>query len=295
MAEHLFKGLGIALVTPFTENGEVDYSALKQLIHYQLDNGADFFCILATTGETPTLTPMERHRIKDTVVEVVNGKVPILMGCGGNDTASVVRELKEGDFFGIDGVLSVCPYYNKPSQEGLYQHFRTIAEATHLPVVLYNVPGRTGVNMRAETTVRLARDCHNIVGIKEASGLMPQVDEIIKNKPDSFDVISGDDALTFPMVASGAVGVISVIGNALPKEFSRMIRLEFQGDYAAARKIHHKFTDLFNLLFVDGNPAGVKAMLHEMGFINNVLRLPLVPTRLTTLKKISEILKELKL
>ena len=294
MAEHLFKGLGIALVTPFTENGEVDYSALKQLIHYQLDNGADFFCILATTGETPTLTPMERHRIKDTVVEVVNGKVPILMGCGGNDTASVVRELKEGDFFGIDGVLSVCPYYNKPSQEGLYQHFRTIAEATHLPVVLYNVPGRTGVNMRAETTVRLARDCHNIVGIKEASGLMPQVDEIIKNKPDSFDVISGDDALTFPMVASGAVGVISVIGNALPKEFSRMIRLEFKGDYAAARKIHHKFTDLFNLLFVDGNPAGVKAMLHEMGFINNVLRLPLVPTRLTTLKKISEILKELK-
>ena len=295
MAEHLFKGLGIALVTPFTENGEVDYSALKRLILYQLENGADFFCILATTGETPTLTPMERQRIKDTVVEVVNGKVPILMGCGGNDTASVVRELKEGDFFGIDGVLSVCPYYNKPSQEGLYQHFKTIAEATHLPVVLYNVPGRTGVNMRAETTVRLARDCHNIVGIKEASGLMPQVDEIIKNKPDSFDVISGDDALTFPMVASGAVGVISVIGNALPKEFSRMIRLEFKGDYAAARKIHHKFTDLFNLLFVDGNPAGVKAMLHELGFINNVLRLPLVPTRLTTLKRISEILKELKL
>ena len=295
MAEHLFKGLGIALVTPFTEDGEVDYSALKRLILYQLENGADFFCILATTGETPTLTPMERQRIKDTVVEVVNGKVPILRGCGGNDTASVVRELKEGDFFGIDGVLSVCPYYNKPSQEGLYQHFKTIAEATHLPVVLYNVPGRTGVNMRAETTVRLARDCHNIVGIKEASGLMPQVDEIIKNKPDSFDVISGDDALTFPMVASGAVGVISVIGNALPKEFSRMIRLEFKGDYAAARKIHHKFTDLFNLLFVDGNPAGVKAMLHELGFINNVLRLPLVPTRLTTLKRISEILKELKL
>jgi 4-hydroxy-tetrahydrodipicolinate synthase len=295
MAEHLFKGLGIALVTPFTEDGEVDYSALKRLILYQLENGADFFCILATTGETPTLTPMERQRIKDTVVEVVNGKVPILMGCGGNDTASVVRELKEGDFFGIDGVLSVCPYYNKPSQEGLYQHFKTIAESTHLPIVLYNVPGRTGVNMRAETTVRLARDCHNIVGIKEASGLMPQVDEIIKNKPDSFDVISGDDALTFPMVASGAVGVISVIGNALPKEFSRMIRLEFKGDYAAARKIHHKFTDLFNLLFVDGNPAGVKAMLHELGFINNVLRLPLVPTRLTTLKRISEILKELKL
>ena len=295
MAQHLFKGLGIALVTPFTEGGEVDYSALRQLINYQLANGADFFCILATTGETPTLTTMERQRIKDLVVETVDGKVPILMGCGGNDTASVVRELKEGDFFGIDGVLSVCPYYNKPSQEGLYQHFKAIAESTHLPVVLYNVPGRTGVNMRAETTVRLARDCHNIVAIKEASGLMPQVDEIIKNKPEGFDVISGDDALTFPMLASGAVGVISVIGNALPREFSRMIRLEFAGDYAAARKIHHKFTDLFNLLFVDGNPAGVKAMLHELGFISNVLRLPLVPTRLTTLQRISEILKDLKL
>ena len=166
------------MVTPFTQEGEVDYAALRSLIDYQLANGADFFCILATTGETPTLTPMERHRIKDTVVEVVNGRVPILMGCGGNDTASVVRELKEGDFFGIDGVLSVCPYYNKPSQEGLYQHFKTIAASTHLPVVLYNVPGRTGVNMRADTTVRLAHDCHNIVGIKEASGLMPQVDDV---------------------------------------------------------------------------------------------------------------------
>ena len=291
MAHNIFKGLGIALVTPFTSDGSVDYVCLKKLITYQLDGGADFFCILATTGETPTLTKDEKLRIKQLVVETVGGRVPILMGCGGNNTAEVVNELQIGDFSGIDGVLSVCPYYNKPSQEGLYQHFKAISAATKLPVVLYNVPGRTGVNLKAETTVRLARDCKNIVAIKEAAGSLEQVDEIIKNKPDTFDVISGDDALTFPMIACGAVGVISVIGNALPKEFSRMIRLEISGEIESARKIHHKFTDLFNLLFVDGNPAGVKAMLHEMGMIENILRLPLVPTRLTTMQRISECLK----
>jgi len=283
------------LVTPFKSDGSVDYEALMRLVDYQLENGADFFCILATTGETPTLTPDERKRIKDLVVEKVQARVPILMGCGGNNTAAVVEELRTGDFKGVDGILSVCPYYNKPSQEGLFQHFKAIAEATQLPVVLYNVPGRTGVNLKAETTVRLARACHNIVAIKEASGNLEQVDEIIKNKPASFDVISGDDALTFPMVSCGAVGVISVIGNALPKEFSKMIRLQMHGEYEPARKIHHRFTDLFSLLFVDGNPAGVKAMLHEMGFIENVLRLPLVPTRISTLQRMSELLRELKI
>ena len=236
-------------------------------------------------------TPPAGGPYRITVVDMAGDKVPILMGCGGNNTAEVVAELKTGDFSGIDGILSVCPYYNKPSQEGLYQHFKAIAAATSMPVVLYNVPGRTGVNMKAETTLRLARDCSNIVGIKEAAGSLEQVDDIIKNKPAGFDVISGDDALTFPMVACGAAGVISVIGNALPKEFSRMIRLEMNGEIESARKIHHKFTDLFNLLFVDGNPAGVKAMLSEMGMIENVLRLPLVPTRLTTMQRISECLK----
>ncbi len=291
MKQNIFKGLGIALVTPFASDGSVDYDVLKNLLDYQLKNGADFFCILATTGETPTLTKDEKQKIKELVVEKVGDKVPILIGCGGNNTADVVNELQTADFYGIDGILSVCPYYNKPSQEGLYQHFKAIAGATNMPVVLYNVPGRTGVNLKAETTVRLARDCENIVAIKEASGSLEQVDEIIKNKPDGFDVISGDDALTFPMIACGAAGVISVIGNALPKEFSRMIRLEMKGEIESARKIHHKFTDLFNLLFVDGNPAGVKAMLHEMGMIENVLRLPLVPTRLTTMQKISDCLK----
>jgi len=295
MVRNIFKGLGIALITPFNEDGSVDYASLVRLIRYQLDNGADFFCILATTGETPCLTSTEKQKIKELVVETVGGKVPILMGHGGNNTAVVVEELKKADLKGISGILSVCPYYNKPTQQGLYLHFKAIAEATALPVVLYNVPGRTGVNMTAETTVRLARDCKNIVAIKEASGSLEQVDEIIKNKPADFDVISGDDALTFPMISCGAVGVISVIGNALPKEFSRMIRLEFNGEYNAAREIHHRFTDLFSLLFVDGNPAGVKAMLHEMGMIENVLRLPLVPTRISTLKKLSDIMKELKL
>ena len=295
MFYNIFKGLGIALVTPFRQDGSVDYDALLRLVDYQLNNGADFFCILATTGETPTLTADEKQRIKDLVVDKVQGRVPILMGCGGYNTAAVVEELRNGDFRGIDGVLSVCPYYNKPSQEGLYQHFKAIASATQLPVVLYNVPGRTGVNMKAETTVRLARDCQNIVAIKEASGNLEQVDEIIKNKPRDFDVISGDDSLTFPMVSCGAVGVISVIGNALPKEFSKMIRLQMRGEYDPARKIHHRFTDLFALLFVDGNPAGVKAMLHEMGFIENVLRLPLVPTRISTKQRMSELLRELKI
>ena len=293
MTRNIFKGLGIALITPFTADGAVDYAALKRLVRFQLDNGADFLCILATTGETPTLTAEEKSNIKNLVIELVNGQVPILMGCGGNNTAAVVEELRTADWHGIDGVLSVCPYYNKPSQEGLYQHFKAIASATSLPVVLYNVPGRTGINMKAETTVRLARDCQNIVAIKEASGSLEQVDEILKNAPKDFAVISGDDALTYPMVACGAVGVISVIGNALPREFSKMLRLEFNNEFAAARKIHHKFTDLFSLLFVDGNPAGVKAMLSEMGFIENVLRLPLVPTRITTKQRISEILKEL--
>jgi len=295
MARNIFKGLGIALITPFSEDGSVDYKSLMRLVEYQLANGADFLCILATTGETPTLTKEEKQKIKDMVVSLVNGRVPILMGCGGYNTAAIVEELKTGDFQGIDGILSVCPYYNKPSQEGLYQHFKAIAEASKLPVVLYNVPGRTGVNMKAETTVRLARDCQNIVAIKEASGNLEQIDEIIKNKPRGFEVLSGDDALTFPMISCGAVGCISVIGNALPREFSKMIRLQMKGEYDSARKIHHRFQDLFSLLFVDGNPAGVKCMLSEMGYIQNRLRLPLVPTRISTLQRMSEIMKELKI
>ena len=295
MARNIFKGLGIALITPFTADGEVDYKSLKRLVEYQLDNGADFLCILATTGEAPCLSTAEKDEITVFIKEIVNGRIPILKYCGGNNTAAVVDEIKTTDWTGIAGILSICPYYNKPSQEGLYQHFKAISEASPLPIVLYNVPGRTGVNMTAATTVRIAKDFPNIVGVKEASGSLEQVDEIIKNKPDNFDVISGDDAMTFSMVASGAAGVISVIGNALPKEFSRMIRLEFKGEYEPARKIHHMFTELYSLLFVDGNPAGCKALLNDMGMIQNVLRLPLVPTTIKTKQKMSEILKDLRI
>ena len=293
MAQNKFKGLGIALVTPFKTDGSIDTEALIRLVEFQIRNGADFLCIMGTTAETPCLTSDEKRWLKALLVERVAGRVPLLMGCGGNCTASVVHELQETDWTGIDGVLSVCPMYNKPSQEGLYQHFRTISEASPVPVVLYNVPGRTSVNMTAETTLRLARDFENIVAIKEASGNITQMDDIIKNKPDGFDVISGDDGITFPLITLGAVGVISVRGNALPREFSRMVRLALNGDYSSALHIHHKFAELFKLLFVDGNPAGVKAMLHAMGMIENQLRLPLVPTRLTTMKQISDILKEL--
>ena len=293
--QNIFRGLGIALVTPFNEDGTVDYNSLASIIAYQLDNGADFLCILATTGETPCLSPKEYYGVKQFIVKQVAGRVPLLMGCGGNNTAAIIETLKTFDFSGIDGILSVCPYYNKPSQEGLYQHFKAIAGATKLPIVLYNVPGRTGINLKPETTCRLAADCDNIVAIKEASGSIEQVDEIIKYKPADFEVLSGDDSLTFPMIACGAVGVISVIGNALPKEFSRMIRLEFRGEFGAAQKIHHKFTDLYGLLFVDGNPAGVKALMNEMGLLKNILRLPLAPTRLTTRQKIAQVLKDLKL
>ena len=295
MATNIFKGLGIALVTPFKTDGSIDYAALKRLIEYQTDNGADFLCILGTTSESPCLDLEERAEIKRFVVEVNQGRLPVLMGCGGNNTKAVVKELQSFDLRGVDGILSVCPYYNKPSQEGLYRHFKMIADNCPLPVVLYNVPGRTGINLKSETTVRLANDCRNIVAVKEAGGSLEQVDEIIKNKPAHFDVLSGDDALTFPMIASGAAGVISVIGNALPREFSRMIRLEFNGEYEPARKIHHRFTELYSLLFVDGNPAGVKALLHEMGFIENELRLPLVPTRVATVQKMAAILQEMRI
>ena len=295
MAHNIFKGLGIALITPFTLEGKVDYKSLRRLLDYQLANGADFLCILATTGEAPCLTKEEKEELTSFIKGVVGGRIPILKYCGGNNTAAVVDEIKTTDWTGIDGILSICPYYNKPSQDGLYQHFKAIAEVSPLPIVLYNVPGRTGINMKAETTVKLAKDFSNIVAIKEASGNLEQVDEIIKNKPDNFDVISGDDALTFSMIASGAAGVISVIGNALPKEFSRMIRLEFNGEYEPARKLHHMFTELYSLLFVDGTPAGCKALLNDMGMIENVLRLPLVPTTITTKQKMADILKELRI
>jgi len=294
MRETRLKGMGVALITPFKEDGSVDYDALLRLVDYQLENGTDFLCVLGTTAETPTLTKEEKEKVKRTIINRVDGRLPILLGVGSNSTQAVVDSVKYDDMTGVDALLVVVPYYNKPSQEGIYQHYKAVAEATELPIVLYNVPGRTGVNMTAETTLRLANDFENIVAIKEASGNIAQMDEIIKNKPEGFDVISGDDGITFPLITLGAVGVISVLGNAFPREFSRMTQLALEGDYANALPIHHKFAEMCNLLFVDGNPAGVKAMLGIMGMIENKLRLPLVPARQVTCEKLSAAWNEIK-
>lgn len=289
-----FKGLGIALVTPFCDDGSVDYVALTRIIDYQIANGADFFCILATTGEIPTLTEEEKSSIKKHVINAVAGRTPILIGCGGNNTAAVCEELRTADFTGIDGVLSICPYYNKPTQEGLYRHFCAISEASPLPIVLYNVPGRTGVNLTADTTLRLAADCDNIVAIKEASGNMTQILDILHRKPADFDVFSGDDALTLDMMKAGAVGVISVIGNALTERFATLVHLAQQGRYVEAMEIDRTLTDLYRLLFVDGNPSGVKEVMSQMGLLCNVLRLPLVPVTAKTAQDIKSSLEVLR-
>lgn len=293
MARFDLRGMGVALITPFKADKSIDYDALAKLIEYQIKSGADYLVVLGTTAETPALSTQEKAEIKRFIADRVTGRVPLVIGCGGNNTAAVVEEVRNLDTNAFGAVLSVVPYYNKPSQEGIYQHYSAIAKASPLPIILYNVPGRTGVNMTAETTLRLAADHQNIIGIKEASGNISQMDEIIKHKQPEFLVISGDDGITFPLITLGAAGVISVIGNAFPKEFSRMVRLALDGEYDAARTIHHRFTDLFSLLFVDGNPAGVKCLLHAMGFIENELRLPLVPTRITTYEKIRRVLDSL--
>ena len=285
--------MGVALITPFKNDESVDFDALARLVEYQIKNGTDYLVVLGTTAETPTLTEQEKEDVTSFVIQCAAKRIPIVLGVGGNNTKAVVEKLKTTDFSGIDAILSVTPYYNKPSQEGIYQHYAAIAKASPLPIVLYNVPGRTGVNMLAETTLRLAKEFSNICAIKEASGNFSQIDDIIKNKPADFMVISGDDGITFPLITLGAVGVISVIGNAFPSEFSRMVRLGLQGDYKSARLIHHHFNELIQLLFVEGNPAGVKSMLAVMGFVENTLRLPLVPNTITTYEKIRVVLNEL--
>ncbi|MDD6140359.1 MAG: 4-hydroxy-tetrahydrodipicolinate synthase [Bacteroidales bacterium] len=287
------RGMGVALITPFKADKSIDFPALAKLLEYIIQNKADYIVVLGTTAETATLTEAEREQVKTFVVERVNSRVPLVLGVGGNNTKAVTDYLRQNDLSSFSAILSVVPYYNKPSQEGIYQHYKAIAEASPLPVILYNVPGRTGVNMTAETTLRLAKNFTNIIGVKEASGNITQMDDIIKNKPADFMVISGDDGITFPLITLGAVGVISVIGNAFPREFSRMVRLALEGDFANALLIHHRFTELFSLLFVDGNPAGVKCLLNAKGMIQNELRLPLVPTKITTYEKIRQVLNKL--
>lgn len=287
------RGLGVALVTPFRNDGNIDFIALEKVVNHLLDGGVNYIVVLGTTGESATLDSSERAAVRDFVTDRVAGRVPLVLGVGGNCTRAVINDLTSQDLKGYSAVLSVAPYYNKPSQEGLFQHFSQIAEASPLPVILYNVPGRTGVNISASTTLRLAHSHTNIIAVKEASGIFKQIEEIINNRPADFQVISGDDALTYPLMTLGAEGVISVVGNAFPREYGRMVRLCLDGRYKDALPIHYSFSRLYDELFVDGNPAGVKCLLHEMGLIENVLRLPLVPTRLETSEELRKLLNEL--
>ena len=296
MARNRIKGTGVALVTPFTTSGEVDWQALERLLNHQLDGGVDFLCILATTGETPCLTSEEKEGIKQAVLAQVAGRVPVVLGFGGNNTAELLRQLQQTNLSGFDALLSVCPYYNKPSQEGLYRHFRALAEASPLPLILYNVPARTGVNLQAATTLRLANDCPSIVAIKEASGDLEQIKTILRNKPDGFDVLSGDDALTLPMLKEGAVGVISVIANALPHPFGQdMVHKALEGDYISAEATDLLLQPLYSLLTRDGNPAGVKALLHALDLANATVRLPLVEATPATAQAIASAVQSLRL
>ncbi|MDR2520759.1 MAG: 4-hydroxy-tetrahydrodipicolinate synthase [Bacteroidales bacterium OttesenSCG-928-I14] len=283
-------GMGVALVTPFKSNGEVDYSALVCLVDYHLKNDTDYLVVLGTTAETPTLTSTEKKKIIQLIIDKTDRCIPIVVGVGGNNTRAVIHELCTEDFNGIDAILSVVPYYNKPTQEGIFQHYKHIAESTSLPIILYNVPGRTGVNMTARTSLLLANEFENIVAIKEASGDKDQVLEIIKNSPANFQVLCGDDSLALFSIKMGASGVISVIGNVFPKKFSKMIHYILNGDSHNACIINDQFLELFELLFINGSPAGVKSMLNIMGYIENELRLPLVPVLKETYKRVQKAL-----
>ena len=277
MDQFTLKGLGIALITPFTQDNSVDYQALATLIERNVGAGVDYIVVLGTTGEAAILTPAERKQVTDFVVRHVDSRVPLVLGMGGNCTRSLIEEIQATDLSPFAAILSVVPFYNKPSQEGLYQHYMAVADASPVPVILYNVPGRTGLNMTPATTLRLARDHRNIIGIKEASGNLNQAEEIIKSAPEGFDVVSGDDALAFPFICMGASGVISVIGNAYPATFGKLVRAALAADMATARELQQRFDSMFSYLFLDGNPAGIKCLLADMDLIANKLRLPLTP------------------
>ena len=292
MTGKTISGTGIAIVTPFRKDGSVDFKALVKHINFIISGGIDYIVVLGTTGETPVLSKDEKKAIVCSVVEAVNNRVPVIMGVGGNNTSEVLDSIKNFSFEGINSILSVSPYYNKPGQEGIYQHFKTISEASPIPVILYNVPGRTGSNVSAETSLRLAKDNKGqIIAVKEASGNLSQIMNILKDKPAGFQVISGDDAFTLPIIALGGSGVISVIGNAFPADFSRMVKLALEGNLKEARKIHYKLLPAIDLAFAEGSPTGIKAFLEVMGIVSNNLRLPLVPASKELYKKIESFAK----
>ena len=270
------KGTGIALITPFNEDFSIDFQSLEKLINYTIDGGVDFLVIIGTTGESVVLSKLERREIVDFCKKINNGRLPIVLGIGSNNTFALVEEIRSTDFEGIDAVLSVSPYYNKPAQEGIYLHYKMIAEACSLPIILYNVPGRTASNISAETTLRLANDFENIVAIKEASGDLDQIEKILQKRPKDFLVLSGDDNLTSKMIAMGGDGVIAVIGQSHPKDFSAMVRAGLKGDIEKVNQLHKKLSPIYEPLYIDGNPAGIKATLNIMGICKNILRPPLV-------------------
>jgi 4-hydroxy-tetrahydrodipicolinate synthase len=271
-----FFGTGVAMVTPFHADGQVDYDGLKNLINYLIDGGIEYLVSLGTTGESVTLSDEEKKKIFAFTAEIVNGRVGLVAGIGGNNTLDVVEQIKQFNTKGYDAILSSSPSYNKPTQEGIYQHYKALAAASTLPIILYNVPGRTGSNMSAETTVRLANDFENIIGIKEASGNFDQFNQIMRDKPEGFLLISGDDPVALPMMALGAVGVISVIGNAMPRQLSDMVRICLTGDFKAAQPGHYNLIEFTRLMFTEGSPAGVKTALKQLGICGDTLRLPLV-------------------
>jgi 4-hydroxy-tetrahydrodipicolinate synthase len=282
-----FKGLGVAMVTPFNSDGSVDYLGLEKLTNHLVDGGVNYLVVMGTTGENPTINNEEQQAILQKIKEVNARRLPIVFGIGGNSTAAVVERLKSENLEGVDGILCVSPYYNKPSQEGIYQHYKAVSDATPLPVIMYNVPGRTGSLVSAETTLRIAQ-LTNIVCTKEASGSLDICMDVIRGAPEDFGVISGDDNYTMPYIAAGMQGVISVLGNAYPKEFSQMVNYALDGDFKNAKHLHYKLLPLMKAIFMDGNPGGVKYILNKLGICQNEFRLPVVPVNKTTEKVLDE-------
>jgi 4-hydroxy-tetrahydrodipicolinate synthase len=288
-----FKGIGVAIVTPFKNDSSIDFSALGHVINHIIKGGVNYIVIMGTTGESATLTKDEKQAIISYVLEAVDNRVPLIVGIGGNNTQEVINSIRQTALTGIDGILSVVPYYNKPTQRGLFQHFKTIATWSPIPVIMYNVPGRTGCNISADTCLELAHTCENIKGIKEASGDLSQIMKIMRGKPENFDLISGDDMLAIPVIAAGGIGVISVLGNAFPAVCAELVNNALKNNFKSAREIQFRYLEMIELLFTEGNPAGIKAMLSTMNLCQNTLRLPLVPVSRPTMIRIQKAVDEI--
>ena len=287
-----FTGTGVAIITPFSQEGKIDWTSFEKIINHIIDGKCEYIVVLGTTGESATIHGKEKQEVFSFVNKINAGRIPIVAGIGGNDTQEVIEGFKTFELKGYDAILSVAPYYSKPNQEGLFQHYKALDAATPLPIIMYNVPSRTGMNVTGETQVRIARECKNIFATKEASGDFAQINYIIKNKPADFMVISGDDPITLPMIAAGAEGLISVVANAYPKDYSEMVRLCLAGKFTEAQKLHFKYTDIIASMFTEGSPSGVKAYMSEMGLCQNTFRLPVWKVSDKHLAKIRELMKQ---